>query len=71
MRRNESQYEASQMREEEKYQSRSILDPRTPSKQDMRAFHRQEGDEENSFRMYHPTPSKSTLGLKTFSTSKD
>ena len=49
------------MREEEKYQSRSILDPCTPSKQYMRAFHRQEGYEDNSFRMYHPIPYNSTL----------
>ena len=59
------------MKEVEKYQSRLILDPRTLSKQDMRAFHKQEGDGENNLIMYHSTSSKSTLGLKTFSTSKD
>ena len=68
-RRNESDHEHSQNIDEEKYQRRSITDARTPSKQVTRSFRRQEGNEDDRIRSYHPTPAKSTLGLKNFTIS--
>ena len=70
-RRNESDHEHSRNIEEKKYQRKSIIDTRTPSKQDTRSFRRQEGNEDDSIRPYHPTPAKSTLGLKNFTISKE
>ena len=70
-RKNESDHEHSQNIEEEKYQHRSIIDARTPFKQDTRSFRRQEGNEDDSIRPYHPTPAKSTLELKNFTISKE
>ena len=70
-RRNKSDHEHSQDIEKEKYQLRSIIDARTPSKQDIRSFYRQEGNEDDSIRLYHPTPAKSNLELKNFTISKE
>ena len=67
----ENQFASSQNFEEEKYHARTIIESRTPARQDTRSHHKQSSNEDDSLRVNTRTPQKSKLGLKSYTIQND